>query len=570
MCAEYISRPNSNANPSDSTSSLIKGKIDHYLRTPERPFTVEQRPNTTILFGNLTPKHEDLIKAVFLGEGYKFENLPLPTRGSFQTGREFCSNGLCNPNYFTAGSLIGYLEALEEKGFSRQEIIESHVYFTLADCGPCRFGMYQNEYRQALENAGFPGFRVITFQNNSFISEGASEPGLKFTADIGFGCLLALILGDLLYESTYNIRPYELIDGETDQAMEDCIEILSDFLHNRQRFEILQEAPQWISRRLDPQRRLTRTLNTFGKYRRHLFGEDLKKVLTSCLERLDRVEVDFTRIKPIVKVTGEFYSHLAESYANYEMFRFLEQEGAQVAVDTIAGHLLYWLHKGKLDQLRKKGLDIPYPNTRFWQLWKRLLNHWASSKKMLLLNLLSGAYNRHYARINRLLGGLAHEQVPQDDLVELSKEFFHPLTRGGEGYMEVAKSIYYTQNSLCHMVLSVKPFGCMPSTQSDGIMAAVTSRYEQILFVSVETSGDGDINALSRVQMALADARRRAQTEFDEALHMTGRQLDNIKKFAADHPELRRPSLHIPHRNRVAGVAANYVLYVSNLMNGGH
>jgi len=40
------------------------------------------------------------------------------------------------------------------------------VFFTAGACGPCRFGMYEAEYRLALRNAGFDGFRVLLFQQS--------------------------------------------------------------------------------------------------------------------------------------------------------------------------------------------------------------------------------------------------------------------------------------------------------------------------------------------------------------------------------------------------------------------
>ena len=45
------------------------------------------------------------------------------------------------------------------------------------------------------------------------------------------------------------------------------------------------------------------------------------------------------------------------------------------------------------------------------------------------------------------------------------------------------------------MVLSLKPFGCMPSTQSDGAQSAVVSNYKEMIYLPVETSGEGEINA---------------------------------------------------------------------------
>jgi predicted nucleotide-binding protein (sugar kinase/HSP70/actin superfamily) len=219
-----------------------------------------------------------------------------------------------------------------------------------------------------------------------------------------------------------------------------------------------------------------------------------------------------------------------------------------------------------LNQERRKGLDIPNPNPAWWQLRRKLANELAVRKKPLLFTLADRVYTHLYHRINRHLGGFAHALVEQRVLAKEAELFYHPLTRGGEGHLEVAKSIHYTKENLCHMILSLKPFGCMPSTQSDGVMASVMSRYEDILFVSVETSGDGDINAISRVQMALADAKRRAQREFESSIEATGKSLEEITEFVASDPRLRRPSFSVNHHPGVAGVAANFVLHVAQMM----
>jgi len=224
------------------------------------------------------------------------------------------------------------------------------------------------------------------------------------------------------------------------------------------------------------------------------------------------------------------------------------------------------LYKAKLNQVRRKGLDVPHQDPRWWQLRRRLANEIACRKKPILFSVADRVYTGLYEKVNRRLGGLAHRLIPQQALAREAESFYHPLTRGGEGHLEVAKSIYYTKHNLCHMVLSLKPFGCMPSTQSDGVMASVTSQHEDILFVSVETSGDGDIKAISRVQMALADAKRRASREFEQALESTGRSLVEIREFAEAHRELRRPSFNLEHQPGVANVAANFVLQVAKLM----
>ncbi len=48
----------------------------HFHRPVERAFTAEERSKVTILFGGFTWKHEDLIRAVFQGCGYRCKDSP--------------------------------------------------------------------------------------------------------------------------------------------------------------------------------------------------------------------------------------------------------------------------------------------------------------------------------------------------------------------------------------------------------------------------------------------------------------------------------------------------------------
>jgi hypothetical protein len=113
------------------------------------------------------------------------------------------------------------------------------------------------------------------------------------------------------------------------------------------------------------------------------------------------------------------------------------------------------------------------------------------------------------------------------------------------------------------MVLSVKPFGCMPSTQSDGAQAAVISHYKDIIYLPVETSGEGEINAHSRVQMALGEAKVKAKREFEECLDRAGLSLEECRAYVDAHPELKRPMYLVPQVKGVVGTAANFVLHLA-------
>ncbi len=549
-------------------AGLPEKPIEHFHRPAERLFTAEERDRVTILFGGFTWKHERFIEAVFRGCGYRCQMLPNPDVAAFQTGKEFGNNGQCNPTYFTVGNLIEFLRSLEARGLSRQEILDNYVFFTAGSCGPCRFGMYESEYRMALENAGFGGFRVLLFQQDHGVKAASGNPGLKFSADLGMGQLNALNLGDVINDMVYQIRPYEVAPGATGQAIKEVVDQLSDFLENRKRYEILESTPGWISRRLAQNKKVKDICNTLGKVLHHLYAEDFLNVMHFARERLNQVEVDRTRVKPIVKVTGEFWAQLTEGDGNFNMFTFLEQEGAQVDVEPIGCWVTYLLSQARANADAKKGLDAPYPGARWWELKEQLANEWKFRKKWLLLRLSEGIWNRQHARTARHLGGLTHRLVSQSELARVAHPFYHSLARGGEGHLEVGKNVYYTTHRLCHMVLAVKPFGCMPSSQSDGVQSAVVNRFREMIFLPIETSGEGEINAHSRVQMALGDAKIKAKAEFEQALASTGKKLDDIKAYIAEHRQLRSPLYPVKRRRGIAGVAANFVLHVSDLMDG--
>ena len=55
------------------------------------------------------------------------------------------------------------------------ESTTGRVFFTAGACGPCRFGMYVTEYRKALRDSGFDGFRVLLFQQQGGIKQATGD-----------------------------------------------------------------------------------------------------------------------------------------------------------------------------------------------------------------------------------------------------------------------------------------------------------------------------------------------------------------------------------------------------------
>ena len=187
-------------------------------------------------------------------------------------------------------------------------------------------------------------------------------------------------------------------------------------------------------------------------------------------------------------------------------------------------------------------------------------------KKVAKMKVAERVFQREWNRLRLALGNLPQSLVNQYEMKRIADPYYNSRAGGGEGHLEVAKNIYYSSKGLAHMVLSVKPFGCLPSTQSDGAQAAVVSQFKDIIYLPIETSGEGAANAHSRVQMALGEAKFKAKEEFAGALQETGYSLSAIQEYVRFHRELKSPFYQVPHRPGVVSVAANFVLHVGERM----
>jgi predicted nucleotide-binding protein (sugar kinase/HSP70/actin superfamily) len=538
---------------------------EHHARPEENRFTASQRPHTTVLYGGLTWKHERLIHGALLGLGYQPEALPVPDVAAFQAGKEYGNNGQCNPTYFTVGNLVQFLQGLEQQGMSRQDIIDRYVFVTAGACGPCRFGMYEAEYRLALRNSGFDGFRVLLFQQSGGLNQAGEADGLELNADFFLAFINALNMGDVLNDVGYQMRPFEIDEGATDAAMDMAMERLHQtFMTHRN--HMLEGRMGAFLKALPA---VGGVAETAGKFADQLVGREYVDALYDVADTLRAVRIDRTRVKPIVKITGEFWAQTTEGDGNYNMFPFLEREGAQVLVEPVGTWIMYMIHQAKQATLDRAGVDDEQAMPSAWRVDKRMAAGMRARKKNAKLSLAEAVFTREWNRLREALGGVPHELTDQYELQRIAHPMYNSRAGGGEGHLEVAKNIYYSNKDMCHMVLSLKPFGCMPSTQSDGVQSAVVNQYKDMIYLPIETSGEGEINAHSRVQMALGEAKVKAREEMERVLEETGRTLDEVRAYADEHPELQDPLHKIPHHAGTIGTAANFVRHVDGLMREG-
>jgi predicted nucleotide-binding protein (sugar kinase/HSP70/actin superfamily) len=496
---------------------LEEERVEHWHDPNPQAFTRDERDTTTILLGGLTIAHDMLITGALAGLGYTLKALDCPDLEALRFGKEFGNRGQCNPTYFTVGNLIKTLVHLRDKeAMPVPEIIRRYVFLTAGACGPCRFGTYVTEYRKALVDSGFEGFRVLLFQQQGGLRQATGDAsGLEINGTFFKAALQAVMAGDCLNLAGYRIRPYEVYPGDTDAALEECKVLLRDTLRRR---------------------------------------GSVVAALVRCRKRLNQVAVNRLRPKPKVSIIGEFWAMTTEGDGNHRLQRFLEAEGAEVEIQPVVTWVLYniWEHQHDTrKRITLRGEDEGPAGLKGRDGRTKLALLWAAEKAV---RTVFGVYTQAI--------GLEGYHVPDmDQMATISHQYYDNHLRGGEGHMEVGKLIQTVEHRTAHMVISIKPFGCMPSSGvSDGVQSLITARYPEAIFTAIETTGDGEVNVQSRIQMDLFKARRHAEEEYRAAVGQTG--LSESQLMSRLNRQGR--ALHYP-RHHVAGTAANQALELAGI-----
>jgi len=477
---------------------------EHWSDANPQHFTRAQRPKTTVLVGGLTVAHDYLISATLAGLGYNVETLDNPDSSALQLGKEFGNRGQCNPTYFNVGNLVKRLQDLQAQGLSAKQIVDGYLFVMPGACGPCRFGSCVTEYRKALRDAGFDGFRVMLFQQQGGLKQvTGDDPGLDLNPQFFISLLFTIMVGDAVNAIGYRMRPYELEKGTTDRALEESKRTLAEMLRTRSNPLV---------------------------------------ALLKCRRILRAVAVDRTQVKPKVAVIGEFWAMTTEGDGNYGLQRFLEQEGAEVDIQIVTNWVLYniWEHAWdtrqrmvlRQDDNANKGLVGV--NVR-----QKLAMLWVADKGLRLI----------FKSIAGILGLHDYYMPNMDEVAEEARELYNNHLRGGEGHMEVGKLVMNVKHKKSTMTLSVKPFGCMPSSGvSDGVQSYVTEKWPDAIFLPIETSGDGAVNVYSRVQMMLFKARATARAEFEATCNEYGITPAELRVFMSKHGRFASPFFWPSHR----------------------
>jgi len=501
---------------------MTTATLEPYRAYAPKPFTRAERDSVTVLFGGLHWRVERVLQAVLENVGNRARVLPVATKQDLLTGREVADIGQCCPTSFTTGNLVNFLKR-ESAELGPGEVAKRYVYLTAGSCGACRFGQYHQSYELGLRNSGLGAFRMFLLAQDQLDQKAAMGDGLDLDLPMTLGCLWAIFCTDLVQDLEYQVRPYEVVPGQTNQVVKESVERLYQLFRDR------------------PRRRSWKSVGW------HLATPYFARAMREIRDRFAAIEVDRLRPKPVVKITGEFYLQTVEGDPNYNIHRWLEAEGAEVYPAGIAVWMDYLLRLGLQRFEDYSGIER------------------SARVKLAAGRAAQAVYRWTFDRLRRAMGDLPRELPRQLELRRLAAPYFNSRLDGGEGDMLVGKALWAHLGKKAHMICELSPYSCMPNTMSVGAMAGVIGKYPDLLYAPLEIKGDAEVHALSRCQMILTEAKKRAQREFDDALARTGLALDDVRDYVGAHPELSRATYRVP-RLGAAGTAANLVLHVAARM----
>jgi predicted nucleotide-binding protein (sugar kinase/HSP70/actin superfamily) len=173
------------------------------------PWLRKDKKDVTVLFSFVERRKSLFFRAFLERHGFTYEDLGDHVSEDVRWGKQYGNRMECNPMYFTSGALIRNLVRIEkETGLSKAEIVDRYVFLGGGgQCGPCRYGMYPQEYLKVVNEAGFENFRILIFSSD--LGQGADrESALPMDLPFRINMMVAIILADLLHVAECALRPY--------------------------------------------------------------------------------------------------------------------------------------------------------------------------------------------------------------------------------------------------------------------------------------------------------------------------------------------------------------------------
>ena len=178
-------------------------------------FTKEMAQEYTILAPQMLPDHFAMLESILQEAGYKVKMLDTNAHTILEEGQKYVHNDACYPAVLVIGQLI---DAIHRGGYDPHKV----ALFITQTGGGCRASNYIHLLRKALARAGLEYVPVVSIN----LSGMEKNPGFKLTLPILRKAVFAVIYGDLMMNAGWQVRPYEVTQGDTDRCLKACREYL--------------------------------------------------------------------------------------------------------------------------------------------------------------------------------------------------------------------------------------------------------------------------------------------------------------------------------------------------------
>ena len=427
-------------------------------------FTEAMRATHTILMPQMSPVHFRPLEPLMRRLGYKVELLQSATRDDLEVGLRYVNNDACFPAIMVIGQLIGaFTDGSHDP--------DSCVVAISQTGGICRATNYAAMLRKGLREAGYPQVPVLAISLQGI----ESNPGFELTATMGLKMLQGIIIGDTLNTCLLRVRPYEVVEGSTQELVDRWNRIIAEYFEHKGR------CPTWGGR-IGYRRLLREMVREFND-----------------LPRRDEPR------RPRVGVVGEILVKFQPD-ANNHVIDVIEAEGCEAAVP---GLLPFFL----------SGLV-----TAQWEADAYGIGKGSVAKKKAAVWFIEQLQAPARAAL-RAAGGTFDIEPSTVELARKASTVLSLGNQAGEGWLLTGEMIELIEHGVPNVVCC-QPFACLPNhVVGKGMFREVRRRYPQANIVAIDYDpGASEVNQLNRIKLMISTALMEQESIGTDASAVGGEQ----------------------------------------------
>ena len=409
-------------------------------------FTEAMRATHTILMPQMSPVHFRPLEPLMRRLGYRVELLESATRDDLEVGLRYVNNDACFPAIMVIGQLIGaFTDGSHDP--------DSCVVAISQTGGICRATNYAAMLRKGLREAGYPQVPVVAISLQGI----ESNPGFELTATMGLKMLQGIIIGDTLNTCLLRVRPYEVVEGATQELVDRWNRIIAEYFEHKGR------SATWGGR-IGYRRLLREMVREFND-----------------LPRRDEPR------RPRVGVVGEILVKFQPD-ANNHVIDVIEAEGCEA---TVPGLLPFFL----------SGLV-----TAQWEAEAYGIGKESVAKKKAAVWFIEQLQAPARAAL-RAAGGTFDIEPSTVELARKASKVLSLGNQAGEGWLLTGEMIELIEHGVPNIVCC-QPFACLPNhVVGKGMFREVRRRYPQANIVAIDYDpGASEVNQLNRIKLMISTA----------------------------------------------------------------